>query len=130
LPFSALAGKDLNNDGSNTDYVPGTTKNQGNRDLDLSLVNAWRAQNGLAPISASQITSTRYNRFDVRVSKAIALGGTRRIELIGQVFNVLGVDNYGGIGTSYVTNALSDSFGKVLSALPRQQAELATKFSW
>ncbi len=42
LPFSAQAGRDLNNDGFTTDYVPGTTKNQGNRNLDLSLVNAWR----------------------------------------------------------------------------------------
>ena len=48
MPFSALAGRDLNGDGSNTDYVPGTTRNQGNRDLDLALVNAWRASNGRA----------------------------------------------------------------------------------
>jgi outer membrane receptor protein involved in Fe transport len=127
LPFSALAGKDLNNDGFTTDYVPGTTKNQGNRNLDLSLVNAWRALNGLKPIPASQIDSTRYNRLDVRLSKSIPLGNARRLELIGQVFNVLGTDNLGGIGTSQVTNALSDSFGRVLSALPRQQAELAAR---
>jgi hypothetical protein len=40
---------------------------------------------------------------------------------------LLGTDNLGGIGTSQVTNALSDSFGRVLSALPRQQAELAAR---
>jgi hypothetical protein len=129
LPFSALAGKDLNNDGLVTDYVPGTSKNQGNRDLDLSLVNAWRGVNGLGPIPANQIASTRYNRLDLRVSRAIPFG-PRRLELIGQVFNVLGADNYGGIGTSYTSNALSDSFGKVLSALPRQQVELAARFAW
>jgi outer membrane receptor protein involved in Fe transport len=126
-PFSALAGRDLNRDGSNSDYVPGTTRNQGNRDLDLSLVNAWRASNGLGPIAASQIDSNRYSRLDVRLSKAIAIGGQRRIELIGQVFNLLGTDDLGGVGTGWVTNALSDSFGRILTALPRQQGELAVK---
>ena len=128
LPFSALAGKDLNNDGSNSDFVPGTSVNQGNRNLDLSLVNAWRATNGLGPIAASQIDSTFYNRLDIRASKTLTLNDRRRIELIAQVFNVLGTNNLGGIGTSYVTNALSDSFGRILSAQPKQQAELAVRF--
>ena len=129
-PFSALAGKDLNNDGSNTDFVPGTSRNQGNRDLDLGLVNAWRAQNGLGPIATSQIDSDRYNRLDIRVSKAVVFG-SRRVELIGQVFNVLGTDNLSAIGAgTQVTNALSDSFGRILTAQPRQQAELAARFAW
>ena len=34
-PFSARAGLDLNGDGATTDYVPGTHKGQGNRDLDI-----------------------------------------------------------------------------------------------
>ena len=33
-------------------------------------------------------------------------------------------------GVSQVTNALSNSFGRVLSALPRQEAELAVRFAW
>ena len=37
---------DLNRDGFRTDLVPGTTRNSGGRDLDLSAVNAWRAANG------------------------------------------------------------------------------------
>ena len=64
----------------------------------------------------------------MRVSKAFVLGGTQRLELIGQVFNLLGTDNLGGVGTGWVTNALSDSFGRILTALPRQQAELAVRF--
>ncbi|HUK36327.1 MAG TPA: carboxypeptidase regulatory-like domain-containing protein [Vicinamibacterales bacterium] len=127
LPFSALAGKDLNNDGFTTDYVPGTSKNQGNRNLDVSLVNAWRAQNGLGPISASQIQTSRFNRVDVRLSKTLALGG-KRLELIAQIFNLFGTDNLGGVGTTQVTNALSASFGEILTAQPRQQGELAVRF--
>jgi outer membrane receptor protein involved in Fe transport len=129
-PFSARAGRDLNADGANTDFVPGTHKGQGNRDLDLGLVNTWRAANGLGPISADQIDSSKYNRTDVRISKAITLGGSRRLEIIGQVFNLFGVDNLGGIGVTQQTNALSNAFGQILGAQPRQQAEIAVRTSW
>jgi outer membrane receptor protein involved in Fe transport len=130
MPFTALAGKDLNKDRNTNDYVPGTTLNQGNRDLDLSLVNAWRAQNGRGAISADQLDSNRYMRMDLRVSKAISLGENRKLELIAQVFNVLGTDNLGGVGTGWVTSSLSNSFGRLLQAQPRQQAELAARITF
>jgi hypothetical protein len=132
MPFSAVAGKDLNNDGSLTDLVPGTTRNSGNRDLNLAAVNAWRALNGLAPISAAQIDSNKYNSADVRLTRTFRLQGDKKIEVIGQVFNVFGSDNLlasGGVG-GYVTNALSDSFGKILAAGNRQQGEFAVRFAW
>jgi hypothetical protein len=128
-PFSARAGVDLNGDGANTDYVPGTTKNMGNRNNAAMLVavNAYRATLGLAPISESQIDSTFFNRLDLRISKAFVLGGVRKIELIGQVFNVLGRDNLGGPSTAYVTNVRSNAFGRILTAQPRQQGEVAVR---
>ena len=43
LPWSATAGRDLNGDSFNTDLVPGTTRNSGSRDLNLTAVNAYRA---------------------------------------------------------------------------------------
>jgi hypothetical protein len=52
--------------------------------------------------------------------------------VIAQVFNLLGTDNLlasGGVG-GYVTNALSDSFGKILQAGNRQQAEFAVRLAW
>lgn len=125
MPFGALAGLDLNGDGSVTDYVPGTSRNR----FDLALVNAWRAQNRLGPIVASQFDSNRYNSLDVRVSKAIPLGDRRKIELIAQLFNVFGTDNLLPPGAGgYVDNALSDSFGTILSAQPRQQGEIAIRY--
>jgi Carboxypeptidase regulatory-like domain len=132
MPFSALAGLDLDGDGAATDYVPGTTNNQGNRNLDLALVNAWRVQNGHAPISASQIDSNSYNSLDLRVSRAFRIVDRQRLDVILQVFNVFGRDNLlipGGSGT-YVENALSDSFGRILSAQNRQQAEVAIRYTW
>jgi Carboxypeptidase regulatory-like domain len=135
LPFNARAGRDLNGDGfsgdPNGDYVPGTTRNQGARDLDLGLVNAWRTQNGLQPISASQIDSSRFNSVDIRGSKMLTLRGRTRIELIAQVFNVFNAKNLLAPFTSpQITNALSDSFGRILTARPGTQAELAARLVW
>jgi hypothetical protein len=132
MPFSPIAGKDLNNDGATTDLVPGTTRNSGNRALNLDAVNAYRALNGLAPVSASQINSNRYNSLDLRVTRTFRLSNTKKVELVGQVFNLAGSTNLlasGGVG-GYVNNALSDSFGKILTAGNTQQAELAVRFAW
>ncbi|HEY3160655.1 MAG TPA: hypothetical protein VGJ78_16935, partial [Vicinamibacterales bacterium] len=132
MPFSARAGIDLNADGAaGTDYVPGTARNVGNRghnDTFLAAVNAWRAQNGRAPIPGSQLDMNGYNRFDLRASKAVELG-TRRVEFIAQVFNLFGTDNLGIAGT-WQENALSNSFGRILEVQPRQQAELAVRFTF
>lgn len=131
LPFTATAGVDRNKDGFNSDYVPGTTRNQGNRSLNLDAVNAWRATFGLAPIPASQIDSTRFNSVDLRLSKSISLGGGRRVEGLLQVFNVFNTTNLLAPFTSaQVTNARSDSFGRILTAKPGTQAELAARVIW
>jgi len=127
--FSARAGKDLNGDGATSDYVPGTTKGEGNRDNASMMVavNAYRALNGLGPITLVN-NNNNYNRVDVRASKAISLSSNRRLELIAQVFNLFGRNNLGGIGSSFVTNALSNTFGQLTTAQPRQQMELAARF--
>jgi len=130
-PFTASAGVDL--DGNrNNDYVPGTKKGDGGR-MDmaefLGLVNTFRAGRGLAAIPESQIESDKYQRFDVRVSKAVQLG-RGRVELIGQMFNLFGTINRGGIGVTRQTNALSNAFGQILGAQPLQEGELAIRLTW
>jgi carboxypeptidase family protein len=132
-PFSAVAGIDLNRDGAVTDYVPGTTRDVFNRGDDakyLALVNAWRAQNGRAPIEDSQLMTDEFKRVDVRISKQVNIGGDRRAEFIVQVFNLFGADSYGIGATPWQSNALSNSFGTLNTVFPRQQAELAVKFGW
>jgi hypothetical protein len=47
---------------------------------------------------------------------------------VGQVFNLFGTNNLGGIGTSQTTNALAATFGQTPSAQPRQQGELAIRY--
>ncbi|PYR80958.1 MAG: hypothetical protein DMF87_07120 [Acidobacteria bacterium] len=131
-PFSARAGVDINGDGVNTDYVPGTTKSMGDRNNEamMAAVNAYRATLGLAALPVSQIDKNTLYRFDVRGSKAIQLGGGRRVELIGQVFNLFGRTNLGGVGSQFQTNARAATFGKILTAQARQQGEVALRFVW
>ena len=150
MPFSARAGQDLNRDGftvtaggatnQHTDYVPGTTRdvfNRGNNGELLQIVNAYRAAtrdathpSGYAPIPLGQLDTNIVNQLDVRVGKTFRIGADRKFELIAQVFNLLGTDNLGGIAQGWTENALSDSFGRVLTVLPRQVGELAVRFGW
>jgi hypothetical protein len=131
LPWSATAGRDLNGDTFNSDLVPGTTRNSGARNLNLDAVNAWRAQNGLAAIQAGAIDSSRINLFDLRVSKAVRLANRLKIDLMAQAFNLFNTRNLQAqFGGGRVGNALSNSFGKITSARPSRQIELAVRTSW
>jgi hypothetical protein len=128
-PFSAYT-VNFSADGQRQ-YVPGTSRNQGNRDLNLAAVNAYRAQNGLGPVAESQIQTDRYSSVDVRFGKAIRIAGQTKLELVAQLFNILGTDNLNApFSGGQVTNALSSSFGQILTAKNRQQAELAIRFVW
>jgi hypothetical protein len=80
-------------------------------------------------VSKDQLDTNEYNRFDVRASKSVAVGN-RRVEVIAQVFNLFGRDNLGAIEQGWVENALSNSFGRILTVQPRQQAELAVRFTF
>src|SRR6185503_2594739 len=130
MPFSAIAGTDLNGDANITDYVPGTTRNVFNRGNDAEMmarVNAYRATVGMAALPASQINTNEFYGLDVRASKSIRLATDRRVELVAQVFNVLNRTN---LLAAWQTNARSAAFGTITSAANMRQAELAVRFSF
>lgn len=128
LPLSATTGIDNNKDGQTSDYVPGTLKNEHNFDRLLSQVNAWRSTQSLTALNRSQLQSSFYNQLDMRVSKQFNLTERYKLQAIGQLFNVFGTDNFGGVGASQQSNASAATFGQILSAYPRQQGELAVRF--
>ena len=67
-PYSALVGGDPNNDGNRSnDRLPGTVRNQ--------------------------FTSPSVYQFDVRLTRAIHLGETMRLRLIGEAFNIFNRSN-------------------------------------
>jgi len=119
LPFSAYSGT-YDADGTEQ-YVSGTTRNQGNRNLNLSLIG----------VPASQIQSSKYNDFDLRVSKSVFTRESKSLEVIGQAFNLFGHLNLlGGPGFSsaQVTNATAKTFGEITNASNAQEGELAAIF--
>jgi hypothetical protein len=131
MPFSAIAGADLNGDANITDYVSGTTRNQFNRSSQsaaLAALNAYRATRNLAPIPESQINTNEFYGLDVRASKSVRITQTQRIELIAQVFNLFNRTNLTPGPAGWQTNALSPVFGSLASALNKRQAELAVRF--
>ena len=95
----------------------------------LNAVNAYRASlaTPLAPLTSSQIDSSRFDSFDIVVSRPIFVKDRYRLEAKGQVFNLFGTTNLTG-GTT--TSASSANFGKILNASNLQQAELALRFAF
>jgi len=132
LPFSAMSNT-TDADG-NRQFVPGTSRNQGNRTLSLDAVNAYRATLGLTPITSAQLDSSRYNSFDIKLTRPIfTRGDNQKLELTLQVFNLFGTENLasasGQVSTGgNLTNATSATFGRILGASNLQQAELAIRF--
>jgi len=100
LPWTPIAGRDLNRDGFNTDLVPGTTRNSGGRNLNLDMVNQWRSSTGLQLINPSQIDSSRINILDIRLSKIFPVKDSIKLEVLAQSFNLFNTKNllaqYGG----------------------------------
>lgn len=125
LPFNAVSTIQV--DGI-TQYVPGLSRNLGNRNnaAVLAAVNAYRASlaSPLPPLPSSAIDSSRFNSFDIVVSRPIYVKDDFRVEAKGQAFNLFGTTNLTG-GTT--TSASSANFGKILNASNLQQAELAIR---
>jgi hypothetical protein len=125
LPFSVFSTVQV--DGV-TQYIPGLSRDLGNRDNAkvIAAVNAYRTSlaSPLPALSTSQIDSSRFNSFDLKIIRPIFVRNEWKIEAIGQAFNLFGTTNLTG-GTT--TSATSANFGKILGASNLQQAELAVR---
>jgi len=133
LPFSVtttttssvLPASMLNANGT-AQYVPGTSRNQGNRGISYTAINAYRASVSLAPVSQSDVQSTNLVNFDLRLSRSFFQSERRKLEVIGQAFNLFGRNNY----TSITTSPNSAAFGKATAARDAQIGELAVRFTF
>jgi hypothetical protein len=130
LPPSAL-----NADGT-AQYVPGTTRDQLERNINIAAINTYRSEitgtsaTGLPP--AGSVTSTNYMDFDLRVSKSLFHHDAMDVQVFGQAFNLFGRENYNAITTSPTSTA----FGLATSAQTLQPAsdvqigEIGGKFTF
>lgn len=117
-------------------YVPGTTRNQVNRNVSIDAVNAYigtqnafRSKCGLstfAAIDGSRIQNSSYDTFDFRLLESIRLGESKRLEIYGQGFNLFGHVNY--TNSSIPTTVTSATFGRASASSNLQQGELAARF--
>lgn len=74
-PYSAYVSADINNDGNNrNDIAPGTTRNQYSLPAQVSL--------------------------DPRIARDVPLGGSAKVQLIWEAFNLLNRDNINGVRTT------------------------------
>lgn len=136
-------------------YVPGTTRDQGNRGINYAAINTYRGQlNDHAPaagykattyynachptsptatpsclstnLEPSTVTSNRYKDFDLRISKTVFHHENMKLDIIGQAFNLFGTENY----TTITTSPVSAAFGQPSQAGFVQIGELAAKFTF
>jgi len=128
-------------------YVPGTTRDQGNRNISWAAINAYRtdldtnvatyktACASNAPgtgsclstnLGTGSVATNRYKDFDLRVSRVIPIHENLKVEIIGQAFDLFGTENYTAIGYSPITN----TFGIPTNANTVQIGEVAAKFTF
>jgi hypothetical protein len=83
-------------------------------------------------IPRNALEALAYSKMDLRVTKDIKLGATAKVQLIGEVYNVLNHANYGGYVTqlSATSAATTARFGQPSSAQIPRQGQLAFRFAF
>ena len=104
-PFNVVAGSDLNNDTTNNDRPAGVGRNSGR-----------------LPASST---------LDIRLSRAFALGGDHRIEVMAEAFNVLNHANILNVNNTYGTGVSPlPAFGQATLAGDPRQIQLGVRWSF
>ncbi|HTV53483.1 MAG TPA: hypothetical protein VMI06_01050, partial [Terriglobia bacterium] len=132
LPFATNAN-------GTSQYVPGTTRNQGQHNINWAAINTYRSELTAnwqtltqTTLNASSPTSTNYLDFDLRVSKSLYHREALDVQVFGQAFNLFGRENF----TSITTNPTSTAFGAATAAQTVQPVsnvqigELGAKFTF
>ena len=90
-PTKVQAGFDLDGDSSPIGDLPAgipITVGRERVDESLAAINAFRASRGRAPIDRSLLELDPYRTLDVRLTKSLSIGGSRRLELLIEGFNI------------------------------------------
>lgn len=96
-PMVVQAGFDLDGDGSiQYDRPPGLEHTAGreNVDHDIQIINAFRASLGLPAIDPSLLKLDPFISVDARITKAIRLGDSQRLDLFFEGYNLTNYVNF------------------------------------
>jgi hypothetical protein len=100
LPVAIIQGLDLNNDFTNND-IPDRAFAYNAADptgpTDIGACKTWQCGRGY-----------RFSQVNVRVSRGFRLAGRKRVDAIGEVFNLFNNDNPGGFVTRRFTGSLAN----------------------
>jgi hypothetical protein len=126
-PMVVQAGTDLDGDGqSQGDRPAGLTPTVGRADVDhqLQLINEFRASRRLTPVPEDSLKLDPYLSLDLRLTKAIPLGGANghRLELFAEGYNL----------TNHVNRQSFSISGNLVSPdyLTRRAARDARQMQW
>jgi hypothetical protein len=96
-PIKVQAGVDLDGDSTITGDLPAgipTTVGRDHVDESLTAINDYRASLHLPPIERSLLALDSYRTLDLRATKVIRLGSSRRLELMIEAFNLTNAVNF------------------------------------
>jgi hypothetical protein len=126
LPYTITAGRDLNQDLTNNDRPAGVARNSGAVAPEVDAINAWRATNGLQPVTAEDLNGANSFNWDLRLSRSFQLGRGVRLEGLFEVFNVTNRVNY----LRFVTNARLATLGQPTLAGDPRQVQLGVRVTF
>src|SRR5262245_34610927 len=128
-PLAVTTGLDLDGDTITVDRPVGLPPTVGRGDVqnELGVINAYRASLNLPALSMDRIKMRAAGKnIDLRLTKRVSLGQSRRVELFAEAFNITNVVNViGGLG-----NIRLDSFNVPTGALDARQIQWGARYSF
>jgi hypothetical protein len=128
-PLAVTTGLDLDGDTITVDRPVGLPPTVGRGDVQkqLEVINAYRATLNLPAFSMDRIKMRApVKNIDLRLTKRVSLGQSRRVELFAEAFNITNVVNViGGLG-----NIRLDSFNVPTGALDARQIQWGARYSF
>ena len=129
-PFTVQAGVDLDGDGQKQSDRPANlpiTVGMGDVNAQLAVINAFRASRNLPAVNGALLDLDQYLSLDLRLTKQIGLGSTRRVDLFIEAYNVT---NHVNFNPNVTANMVSTAFLSRTSASDPRQIQWGFRFGF
>jgi hypothetical protein len=128
-PIPVSAGFDIDGDGQTQNDRPaglGITVGRSDVQHDLDVINALRASRNLPLITIDQLQLRTYYNADVRFTKVLPVGGSRRLEIFLEMFNATNATIFNN-GSGTITNRTAFT---PTTARDARQMQLGARFAF